>query len=170
MHNRHKDYFAVTVLPQCLQCSSYTGTMEDKAFKCKSCGALTEQPVEVWADPPEVEQMPAPVQGDSILHNDDLRELLEAYDRGTSPFHAKSEAYDLQPHIAELFGIAQLEAVEQAETKATDDADDAEEEADKYYNERRQALIEAVSDACEPHLKGLGQDIVALIEEYIPDD
>jgi hypothetical protein len=158
---------AKEVIPQCMQCSSFVGTMKDNAFQCKSCGALTDQPEAVTGPKVEVEKMPEPVPGDSILHTDELRVLLEAYDRGITPFHKKSEAYDLQPLVEDVFETSVNEAVSASLNLETEKVQKG---ADEYYAERRQALIEAVTDACAPHLQGLGADIVALIEEYIPDD
>lgn len=64
----------------------------------------------------------------TILSNDWLRETLEAYDRGTNPFHDDSEAYDLQEELAEFIEseiedrlVEQLAAAEAVEEAKKDD-------------------------------------------------
>ena len=150
----------MTDIPQCLQCGSYTGKMENKDFRCKSCGCMTEQPEEIWKkDSPSTEANPS-----ALTDEKDLILLLEAYDTGSHPFNVKSEARDLYEQLDGIFDTRLDEELHEAK-KALEE--EKEEEAYKYLAERKQVLIEAVRDACEPHLRGLGQDIVALIEEYI---
>ena len=136
----------MTTLPQCMQCSSYVGTLEGLTFKCGSCGCRTDQPA-----PAAQEDQPTEQETDdtlSVLHVDELRVLLEAYDTGTNPFNMNSEARDLQPLVEGIFDKMEHE----------------------YLAERTQALIEAVTDTLAPSFEGLQADILALIEEHLPDE
>jgi hypothetical protein len=149
--------------PYCLQCSSREGTMQGKTFRCKSCGALTDQPKETW----EKKAPPKEVNPSALTPEKELMGLLEAYDTGAAPFNMKSEALDLYKCLDTLYDDQLTEAAEEAgraETAALEKAEDA---AEKHLEERKQALIEAVTDACAPHLQGLGADIVMMIEEHI---
>lgn len=194
----------MTAIPQCMHCGSYTGTMEGKEFRCKSCGKLTDQPESVWkkddpvtehdpdcdgivrylkntpatkrcgkcgwevpANTPDVEQQDTVDPATRILQVNALRELLEAYDTGKPPFNMKSEAYDLQPLVEEVFDQMVYEAVEASKGAVQEET---EKEQDEYHAEQKQALIEAVADMLAPNFEGLQADILALIEEHLTDD
>lgn len=156
----------MTTIPQCMQCSSYTGEMKGRDFHCKSCGMSTQQP-EVVDDPTDEENVIAQMKEEAAdISVDWLRRLLEAYDTGEAPFDMESEAKDLQPLIVELFRPI-LEAqvdIAKAETRVL-----VEEEQGVYLQERKQALIEMAGDTCLG-LPGLSADIIGWIETYIPNE
>lgn len=136
----------MTTLPQCMQCSSYNGEMDGEAFRCKSCGSMTDQPEEIWKPKPKPNT---------------LKILLEAYDEGTAPFNQKSDASELLPLVIEEFRPILASQIMHAEMRAED-------QRDTYFRERKQALIEAVSDALAG-FPGFSEELVAMIEEYLPD-